>query len=151
MNDTTQDLEGTLERIAGLLVTKSTVKQKTYKLLIRYFKEIERVASQIAYQLVEKSHDKDEDIYIGLERKNANEIHLTVAADTLVFIMHTNIIAYSPDFHYNHTPYVQEDANRKYLGQINVYNFMADSIRFHRVNDPCQNTHQSRRSLFRRR
>ena len=136
MSENNPNLSETLDRIAGLLTTKSSIKQKTYRLLIKYFKDIERLCNQIAYHLAEKSQDKDEDIVIGVERKSANEIHFTVAGDTLVFLMHTNIIAYAPDFHYNHTEYVQEDANRKYLGQINVYNFMADSIRFRRVYDP---------------
>ena len=33
------------------------------------------------------------------------------------------------------TPYLQEDESRGYTGIINVYNFLADSFKYNRVND----------------
>ncbi|MDX1627229.1 MAG: hypothetical protein R3345_00945, partial [Fulvivirga sp.] len=62
--------------------------------------------------------------------------HIKLAGDLLVFLMHTNIVTLEEQHGFNKSDYVQENAMRKYLGQINIYNFMADSFKYNRLNDP---------------
>ncbi|MFN7328012.1 MAG: hypothetical protein ACK5UP_00750, partial [Bacteroidota bacterium] len=59
-----------------------------------------------------------------------------LAGDLLVFVLHTNIVTFDEAHPVMQDPYVgQQDINR-YFGQIMIYNFMADSVKFNRVNDP---------------
>lgn len=131
-----KESKNALEHITELLVTKSTVKHHTYKNLVNYFDLFEAESSRLIGLLKKEREQHEEDLSLNVERKGENEIHLTIAGDTIVFIKHTNIITFSDDYHYNQTPYVNENPSRKFLGQINVYNFMADSIRYSRINDP---------------
>ena len=53
-----------------------------------------------------------------------------------MFFLHTHIIPLSEGSANKKRPYEQANLARKYLGQINVYNFMADSLKYNRLNDP---------------
>lgn len=117
-------------------MTKSGVKQTTYRNVCQTFDMLKTEAQQIIANIHAQTQNKHEDISLYVEDVNEREFHVKVAGDLLAFYLHTNIIRLSDDYAYNKSPYVQEDENRKYLGQINVYNFMADSLKYQRVNDP---------------
>jgi len=63
------------------------------------------------------------------------EMHLQFAGDILIFTMHTNIFEFSRYHEVMTTSYIREDKNRSYCGIINIYNFLADSYKYNRVND----------------
>jgi hypothetical protein len=63
------------------------------------------------------------------------ELQLQFAGDVLVFSMHTNIFEFSRYHEVMSTNYVREDKSRSYCGIINIYNFLADSFKYNRVND----------------
>ena len=50
-------------------------------------------------------------------------------------MMHTNVFEFPRDHEVMRTPYVKEEATRSYCGIINIYNFIADSFKYNRVND----------------
>ncbi|MEP1095360.1 MAG: hypothetical protein ABJG78_09640 [Cyclobacteriaceae bacterium] len=122
--------------IAQLLTSKSDVKQITYRNVCKTFKALKKEASKITEEINAKTSAKDEDLVLSVDDVSDQEFHLKVAGDLLVFFLHTNIITLSDDYSYNKSEYVLENPLRKYLGQINVYNFMSDSLKFNRVNDP---------------
>ncbi|MEQ9402893.1 MAG: hypothetical protein RIM99_04855 [Cyclobacteriaceae bacterium] len=122
--------------IAQLLTTKSGVKQVTFRNICKTFNELKDEAHKIIDDINSKTNGKDVDIILSVEEISDHEFQVKVAGDLLVFFLHTNIITLSDDYSYNKSEYVQEDANRKYLGQINIYNFMADSLKYNRMNDP---------------
>ncbi|MGK7390970.1 MAG: hypothetical protein ACNS60_11495 [Candidatus Cyclobacteriaceae bacterium M2_1C_046] len=133
MKKITQD---TLERIAKQLETKSCVKQKAYRNLCKIFKKMELETKDVIEQINNKVQLNDHEVTIKFKKINEQEFHLKVAGDLLVFIMHTNIITMDKNHALNSSPAIQEDLQRKYLGQIMVYNFMADSFKYHRLKDP---------------
>ena len=53
----------------------------------------------------------------------------------LLFMMHTNIFEFSREHEVMKTPYIRENKSRSYCGVINIYNFLADSFKYNRVND----------------
>jgi hypothetical protein len=55
--------------------------------------------------------------------------------DILIFLMHTNVFEFSRDHDVMRTSYIREDRSRSFSGVINIYNFLADSFRYKRVND----------------
>lgn len=130
------DNQNPIEHIASLIETKSAVKQEAYRKLCRNFKLLEKEAKTVVKQINEKITKKDKDIILEVEHISNHEFHIKVAGDLLIFIMHTNIIVLDEGHGFNKSPYVQGNLANKYLGQINVYNFMADSLKFNRINDP---------------
>jgi hypothetical protein len=125
-----------LARIARQLETKSSVKQKTYRVLCKLFKKMELETKDVIDQINNKIKIEDKDISIKYKKVNDQEFHLKIAGDLLVFFMHTNIITLDKNHAVNNSPAIEEDPRRKYFGQVMVYNFMADSFRFHRLKDP---------------
>lgn len=122
--------------IAELLLTKSGVKQVAYRNVCKTFKALKKEAEKVIADIHKRTKLKDQDIELSVKKISDQEFHVKIAGDLLVFFLHTNIITLSEDYTYNKSEYVAEDPNRKYLGQINVYNFMADSLKYNRVNDP---------------
>ena len=125
-----------IARISEFLLTKSSVKQQTYRNVMDVFKGLKKQAISLIEVINSKTDTKDEDIILSVNEISDQEFHVKVAGDLLVFFLHTNVITLSDEYAYNKSPYVQENAARKYLGQINVYNFMADSFKYNRLNDP---------------
>ena len=126
-----------MEDIASMLHEKSTAKQIAFKNLEGtfelLFKEAQHLVTTLSSHMMEGT---DPDIKVGVTRAGDSEFHIKVAGDLLVFILHTNIVTLDPEHGLNKSPYVMENPSRKYLGQINVYNFMADSFKYNRLNDP---------------
>jgi hypothetical protein len=50
-------------------------------------------------------------------------------------MMHTNIFEFSRDHEVMKTPYIREDKLRSYCGVIHIFNFLADSFKYNRLND----------------
>jgi len=69
------------------------------------------------------------------EERGDFEVKFTFGGDILIFVMHTNVFEFPRDHIVMKTSYVKEDINRSYCGVINIYNFLADSFRFNRIND----------------
>lgn len=130
------DNQNPIEHIANLIETKSAIKQEAFRKLCSNFKQLEKEAKNVVKLINEKIKKKDKDIVLVVEHVSDQEFHVKVAGDLLIFIMHTNIIVLEDTHGFNKSPYVQADTANKYLGQINVYNFMADSLKFNRLNDP---------------
>ncbi|MEO9869129.1 hypothetical protein [Ekhidna sp.] len=124
------------ENIVETLLTKSTVKQQTYRNVCTAFKQLLEEAHLLVDVLSAKTTERDQDIKLRVESINDQEFHIQVAGDLLVFVLHTNVITLSDDYDYSKSEYVLEKPLRKYLGQINIYNFMSDSFEFNRLNDP---------------
>ena len=124
------------EQIAQLLTSKSDVKQVAYLNICKAFTALRGEAIKISKDINTKTDTNNKDLVLTVEEISEHEFHLKVAGDLLVFFLHTNIITLSDDYSYNKSDYVSENPFRKYLGQINVYNFMSDSLKFNRVNDP---------------
>lgn len=125
-----------LNFIAHQLETKSLVKQEAYRNLYKTFKSLQKEAQHVITQINERLKNKDKDVTLKVIKENDQEFHLKVAGDLIVFIMHTNIITLGKEHGFNKSEKVIENPFRKYLGQVNVYNFMADSFKFNRLNDP---------------
>lgn len=128
--------ESQIQNIAEVLSTKSAAKQEAFRSLNQAFELFESQAIQLVHQLNESKDSKYEDISLEVKKLSDFEFHLIVAGDVIIFVMHSNIVTFDDQYAYNKSSYVREDVNRRYLGQINIYNFMADSVRYNRVNDP---------------
>jgi hypothetical protein len=125
-----------LAYIVQQLEDKSCVKQQTYRNLLTAFGHLHTLAEQLAQEINQRFSHKDRGVTIEVMEVNSHEFHLKVAGDLLVFFLHTNVITFEPEHYVMNSEYMEEDPLRKYFGQIMVYNFMADSVKFNRLNDP---------------
>jgi hypothetical protein len=128
--------EDPLDRIQKLLEYKSTAKQVTYKKLIAAFELLAKESKRVIAELKKKVKSTDADVTLGFERVNEHEFQVKLAGDMLVFVLHTNIVTFDDAHEVMKDPYIQSADINRYFGQIMIYNFMSDSLRFHRVNDP---------------
>ncbi|MEQ8423213.1 MAG: hypothetical protein RIA63_00785, partial [Cyclobacteriaceae bacterium] len=77
-----------------------------------------------------------EDVTVDFIEVNEHEFQVKLAGDLLIFVLHTNIVTFDEKHAAMQQPYCKENEINRYFGQIMIYNFMSDSIRFNRVNDP---------------
>jgi len=130
LNQKQQDL---FSRIYDKSNLKQSVYQNTFKsfdLLRSILKEIEKNYSKFS-----KIKDKNEKLNFEVKTKGEFEIEVKFGGDILLFMMHSNIFEFPRKHSVMSTPYVREDKNRSYCGVIYIYNFLADSFKYNRVND----------------
>jgi hypothetical protein len=125
-----------LDHIKELLESKSTAKQVTYKYLLAAFQLLAKESSRVINELKQKVKPGDEDVTLDFTKVNEHEFHVKLAGDLLVFVLHTNIVTLMDDHAVMQDPYIKQNEVNRYFGQIMIYNFMSDSLKFNRVNDP---------------
>jgi hypothetical protein len=125
-----------LDYITNLLKSKSAAKQTTYKHLLAAFKILSKESQRIITELKKRATATDKDITIEFTPVNEHEFHVKLAGDLLIFVLHTNIVTFADDHAMMNDPYMKQQEVNRYFGQIMIYNFMSDSLKFNRVNDP---------------
>jgi hypothetical protein len=119
------------------LSQKSAIKQQVYQVTLKSFNTLKEVINQYVEQYLEFA-GSNKDIPDILFESNSNgqfEIELKFGSDILIFMMHSNVFEFPRDHEVMKTSYVKEDKSRSYHGIINIYNFLADSFKYNRVND----------------
>lgn len=125
-----------IERIQRMLENKSTAKQVTYKNLLGAFESLAKEAKRVVGELKKKVKSSDHDVTVDFQRINEHEFQIKLAGDLLIFVLHTNIVTFDEGHDVMKDPYIKENEINRYFGQIMIYNFMSDSVKFNRVNDP---------------
>lgn len=125
-----------LDHIKYLLESKSTAKQITYKNLLAAFAVLRKESIRISSELTARAKPYDEDVTVHFREVNEHEFEVKLAGDLLVFVLHTNVVTFDPNSPVMQDPYVTQNVVNRYFGQIMIYNFMADSLKFNRINDP---------------
>ncbi|HPM30421.1 MAG TPA: hypothetical protein PLJ60_08785 [Chryseolinea sp.] len=128
--------EDTLGYLQRLLESKSTAKQITYKNLLAAFSALSKESKHIVDELRKNVQLADKDVTIELQVINEHEFQIKLAGDLLVFVLHTNIVMLPSGHSVMQEAYIKESEVNRYFGQIMIYNFMSDSLKFNRVNDP---------------
>ncbi|HNP94943.1 MAG TPA: hypothetical protein PKJ63_04920 [Cyclobacteriaceae bacterium] len=125
-----------LTHIRQLLENKSAAKQLTYKNLLNAFQILAEESNRVVENLRGQVTFREEDVTVDFIEVNEHEFQVKLAGDLLIFVLHTNIVTFDETHPTMQQPYCKENEINRYFGQIMIYNFMADSIRFNRVNDP---------------
>ena len=125
-----------LDRIKHLLESKSTAKQITYRNLIAAFVLLSKESKRIIQELNKKIKPGDEDVTVDFKVIHEHEFHVKLAGDLLVFVLHTNIVTFDETHPVMQDNYIKQNEVNRYFGQIMVYNFMSDSLKYNRINDP---------------
>ncbi|MFZ6001215.1 MAG: hypothetical protein ACOYW3_11960 [Bacteroidota bacterium] len=125
-----------LDHIKQLLESKSTAKQITYKLLLNAFQLLAKESSRVVTELKSRIKPGDTDVTVDFSKVNDHEFQVKLAGDLLVFVLHTNIVTLMDDHPVMKEDYIRQNEVNRYFGQIMIYNFMSDSVKYNRVNDP---------------
>jgi transcription antitermination factor NusG len=130
------DQQDPLDHIQQLLESKSSAKQITYKNLLSSFDLLAKESKRIITELKKRVKPGDEDVTVDFKLINEHEFHVKLAGDLLVFVLHTNVVTFADEHPLMKSDYINEKEINRYFGQIMIYNFMSDSIKFNRMNDP---------------
>jgi len=121
------------ENLAG----KAVLKQEVFGTIQQAFLDLREAISEYeqAFQKFLQQNPTSQPIPFESKFNGQFEIELKFGGDVLVFLMHSNIFEFPRNHEVMKTPYVKEDLSRSYHGVINIYNFLADSFKYNRIND----------------
>ena len=125
-----------LAYIKHMLESKSTAKQLTYKHLLAAFSMLAAESEKLIDELKKRTAPGDQDVTLEFIRVSDHEFQVKLAGDLLIFVLHTNIVTFDQEHSVMQDKYILENEINRYFGQINIYNFMSDSLKFNRINDP---------------
>jgi len=121
--------------LAAMESKKSTAKQKAFRATKEAFSLFKSEAKKISNILHQEVSVIDPNVEVKFYEKSEYEIHLKFSGDTLVLMMHTNIFDFEPGHHIHQLEYIKGDSMREFCGMIQIYNFLADSIKYNREGD----------------
>jgi hypothetical protein len=128
--------EDPIRFIQHLLESKSTAKQTAYKHIRKAFCILSDEAKSIISELRQRARPGDRDVTVEYNTISEHEFDVKLAGDMLIFVMNSNIVTLEESHEVMNEDYVREKEVNRYFGQIMVYNFMAESLRYNRDNDP---------------
>ena len=124
------------ESLMEALVIKSTVKQKVFENTRNAFILLKKVLKDLEQNYLEIIKDKiPASMLPFFKDKGPFEAEFKIGSDILLFSMHTNVFEFDDKHPVWNTAYLKEDPLRSYCGTINLYNFLADSFKYNRMND----------------
>jgi hypothetical protein len=125
-----------LDDIITGLQQKSTTKQAIYRNTYNTFMRMKDISQEIVEELTNRITSHDANVVIEYRSISDLEFQIKFSGDLLVFVMHSNIVTFPDDYEIMRTDYIDEDFRRRFFGHIMAYNFMADTIKYNRLDDP---------------
>ncbi|MDO6389194.1 hypothetical protein Q4E40_03575 [Pontibacter sp. BT731] len=125
-----------LDDIIQGLQQKSATKQAIYRNTYQTFTRMKELSQEIVDELTTRITTHNADVVIEYKAISDLEFQIKFSGDLLVFVMHSNIITFPDDYEIMRNDYVEEDFRRRFFGHIMAYNFMADTIKYNRLDDP---------------
>ena len=125
------------KKLFDKLIEKSDLKQLVYHNTFHSFKVFKEVIEQmkLAYHKHASEKKTKYDVPFEVKARSEFEAELKFGGDILIFMMHSNVFEFPRGHRVMNTSYIKEDKNRSYCGVINIYNFLADSFKYNRLND----------------
>jgi len=121
--------------IVDTLKSKSVLKEKVYDNTSVAFMIIKDILKNLTKEVNTSLLGIDPRIRMEYTDRSNYDAQLRVAADMLLFSMHSNIFQFDREHPAWKTAYIQKNKFNAYSGVINIYNFLADSFRFSRLED----------------
>ena len=121
--------------IIGTLKEKSLLKQKVYDNTLEAFSTVKDVLKGLSKEVNLTLDGIDPRIKLEYTDRSNFDAQIKVAGDILLFSMHSNIFQFDREHPAWKTPYIQKNKFNAYSGIINIYNFLADSLKYSRQDD----------------
>jgi len=129
------DQDDKKQAIIGTLKEKSLLKQRVYDNTFESFAILKDVLKSMSKEVNSSLAGTDTRIRMEYTDRSNFDAQLKVAGDILLFSMHSNIFQFDRDHPAWKTPYIQKNKYNAYSGIINIYNYLADSFRYSRLDD----------------
>ncbi len=124
------------ESLLEAFVIKTTVKRKVYENTLQTFHILKKVLKMLEETYLSKiKDDVPESLLPEYREKGLFEVEFRIGDDLLIFSMHSNVFEFDDRHPVWDTQYLKDDPLRSYCGTINIYNFLADSFKYSRMND----------------
>lgn len=115
---------------------KTTVKQQVYKNTVESFLILKKVLKQLEKDYTSRLKGKVPDHTLPVfQERGPFEMEFRIGSDLLLFSMHSNVFEFDNKHPVFNLKYVEEDILRSYSGMIMIYNFLADSFKYNRIQD----------------
>jgi hypothetical protein len=121
--------------IIGTLKEKSILKQKVYDNTFESFCIVKDVLKNLSKDINTNLGGSDSRVRLEYTDRSNFDAQIKVAGDILLFSMHSNIFQFDREHPAWKTAYIQKNKYNAYSGIINIYNFLADSFRYSRLDD----------------
>ena len=129
------DINEKRQSVVNNLKEKAVLKQKVYDNTFNTFNSLKKLLAAIAREINKEVEDSDKRVKMDFRERGKFDIQVKVAGDMLLFSMHSNVFEFDRNHPIWKTPYIQKDKNNSYSGIINIYNFLADSFKYTRMDD----------------
>jgi hypothetical protein len=126
------------EKKQAIIVTlreKSVLKQKVYDNTFESFCIVKEILKNLSKEVNINLTGIDTRIKLEYTDRSNFDAQLRVAGDILLFSMHSNIFQFDREHPAWKTAYIQKNKYNAYSGIINIYNFLADSFKYSRLDD----------------
>ncbi|PTN09406.1 hypothetical protein [Mangrovibacterium marinum] len=118
------------------IVIKSNIKQQVYKNTLESFNLLKDALRELVDEYSQTLRGKiSDELLPTFHEKGPFEAEFRLAADMLLFSMHSNVFVFNREHPVWKTEYVKEDPLNSYCGIINIYNFLSDSFKYNRMQD----------------
>lgn len=119
------------------ILSKSTLKQDIYQNTLATLNMFKNVVENLVKQYPSSAEaiGNPRNVAFEVNSRSDFEIGLKFGGDILMFVMHTNIFEIPRDSVLLRSTYIRSDKTRSYCGIISIYNFLADSFKYNRLQD----------------
>jgi hypothetical protein len=121
--------------IIATLKEKSLLKQKVFDNTLEAFCNVKDVLKNLSKEINSNLIGIDPRIKLEYTDRSNFDAQIKVAGDILLFSMHSNIFQFDREHPAWKTAYIQKNRYNAYSGVINIYNYLADSFRYSRLDD----------------
>lgn len=123
------------KHIVETINVKASIKQKVYDSTDDCFKLLKIILEKMPEEYNIDICVEDVRVKMHYRDNGAFESELKVAGDLLILSMHSNIFEFNREHSIWKLEYVKKDILKSYTGIINIYNFLADSFKYNRMED----------------
>lgn len=127
---------GLREQIKEHLIKKANLQQQVFDNTFAVFNDLKEILHEMTSELNDELDEQiDKRVRIEYRDRGKFEAQLQIAGDVLIFSMHTNIFEFNREHIIWQNSYVRDEKRNSYCGVINIYNFLADSLKYNRNAD----------------
>ena len=131
----TEEINSNATPMEGL-IGKTNLKQEVYRNTVAMFAVLKEVLRELAEEYRDQLKNKvDENVLPFFQEKGPFEAEFKLGGDVLIFSMHSNVFVFNREHPIWKLDYIKANAMNSYCGVFSIYNFLADSFKYNRVND----------------
>ncbi|HAQ21031.1 MAG TPA: hypothetical protein DCR40_17625 [Prolixibacteraceae bacterium] len=124
-----------VDQLEGI-IHKTNLKQEVYRKSISSFALLKEVLKELADDYRQKLKDKvDDNVLPVYQEKGPFEAEFRIGGDMLIFSMHSNVFVFNREHPIWKLDYIKANPMNSYCGVFNIYNFLADSFKYNRMED----------------